>query len=170
MTMSTLPGFEFFQSFLLLFFGAEAAEHFDAHRKGGEAPAEGFVVLKGEHGGGREHGHLLGIGDGLEGGAHGDFRLAVAHVAAQQAVHGKRGFHVALDVLDGAQLVGRFLEFEGVFEFALPIRIGRKGVAGGGLALGVERQELFRPCRRRICGRASCALPRSSCRGGRASA
>ncbi len=56
-------GFEVGESFLLLLLGAEAAEHFDAHGKGGESAAKRFVVLEGEHGGGREHGDLLGIGD-----------------------------------------------------------------------------------------------------------
>ena len=60
---------------------------------------------------------------GLEGGAHGDFGLAVAHVAAQQAVHGLRRFHVALDVGDGRELVVGLVEFEGVFEFASAIRV-----------------------------------------------
>ena len=85
----------------------------------------------------------LRIGDSLESGAHGDFGLAVADVAAQQAIHRERGFHVALDVVDGVQLIGGLVEFEGVFEFALPVRIGREGVAGGHLAFGVELEELF---------------------------
>ena len=118
------PGFELFERLLLLLFGAEPAEHFDAHGKRRKAPAESLVVLKSEHGGRRQHGDLLGIRDGLECGAHGHFRLAVADVAAKQAVHRGGGFHVALHVVDGPQLVGRFLELEGVFKFALPIRIG----------------------------------------------
>ena len=139
--------FEFVEHFLLFFFRAEAAEHFDADGKCGEAAAESFVVLEGENGGGCEDGDLLRIGDGFEGGAHGDFRFAVADVAAEQAIHRKRGFHVALHVVDGFLLVGGFFEFKGVFEFALPIRIGREGVAGGHFALGVEFEKLVRPCR-----------------------
>ena len=84
------PGFELLESFLLLFFGAEAAEHVDAHRKRREAAPERFVVLEREHRGRREHGHLLRIGKRFERGAHGHFRLAVADVAAEQPVHGKR--------------------------------------------------------------------------------
>ena len=63
-------------------------------------------VLEREHGGGREERHLLAVHHGLERGAHRHFGLAVAHVAAQQAVHGRRRLHVALDVLDG-RLSGR---------------------------------------------------------------
>src|SRR6185437_5893595 len=58
-------------------------------------------VLEGKDSGGREHRNLLVVADGLEGGAHGDFRLAIAHVSAQQAVHGLGRFHVTLDVIDG---------------------------------------------------------------------
>ena len=114
-----MPASSFLQDFLLLFFRAEAAEHFDAHGKRGEAPLESLVMLERQHGGRREHGDLLRIGDGLERGAHGHFRLAVAHVAAEQPVHGQIRFHVALHVFDGALLVGGFFELEGVVEFAL---------------------------------------------------
>ena len=55
-------------------------------------------MLEREHRGGREHGHLLAVAQRLEGGAHGDFGLAEADVAAEQAVHGMRDFHVALDL------------------------------------------------------------------------
>ena len=105
---------------------AEAAEHLDAHRERLEAPLEGLEVLKCEHRGGRQHGHLLAIAQRLEGGAHHHLGLAEAHVAAQQAVHGLRAFHVALDLLDGGELVARLGEFEGVFEFALPVAVGRE--------------------------------------------
>ncbi len=95
MTMSTLPCSIFVDDFLLLLGGAEAAEHLDADGKGREAPLEGFEVLEGEHGGRREHRHLLVVADGLERRAHGDFGLAVADVAAEQAVHRRGGLHVA---------------------------------------------------------------------------
>ena len=51
-----------FGDFLLV---AKAAEHFDAHRKGREAPLECFEVLVGEHGGGREHRGLLAVARAL---------------------------------------------------------------------------------------------------------
>ena len=72
---------------------AEAAEHLDARGKSGEALLEGFEVLEGQNGGGRENGDLLAVGDGLEGGAHGHFGFAVADVAAEQAVHRRGLFH-----------------------------------------------------------------------------
>ena len=92
---------------LLLLLRAEAAEHVDADREPGEALAQRLHVLEREHGGGREKRHLLAVHHRLERGAHRHFRLAVAHVAAQQPVHRRRRLHVALDVVDGRRLVRR---------------------------------------------------------------
>ena len=103
-----------------------------------------FQMLERKHRGRREHGNLLAVRQRLERGAHGDFRLAVADVAAEQPVHRQSRFHVALHIFDGALLVRGFLEFESVLEFALPVGIRRKRVAGRGLALGVKREELLR--------------------------
>ena len=99
-------------------------------------------MLEGEDGGGREDGDLLAVLYGLEGGAHGDLGLAVADIAAEQAVHGLRRFHVALDVGDGGGLVVGLVEVEGVLELALHVAVGREGGADGGLALGVELEQL----------------------------
>ncbi len=108
---------------------------------GGEALLESFVVLEGEDGGGREHRDLLVVADRLESRAHGDFCLAVADVAAEQAVHGLRRFHVAHHVGDGLRLIFGFAEFEGVFELAHPLVARREGVALRGFALGVEFEQ-----------------------------
>jgi len=64
-----LAGFQIGEN-LLLFGGAtEAAEHFDACWESSESFLEGFEMLEGEDGGGREDGYLLVVNDGLEGGA-----------------------------------------------------------------------------------------------------
>ena len=81
---------------LLLGLGAEAAHHVDAHGESGEAFAQRLQVLKREDRRRREDGDLLAVHHGLERGAHGHFRLAVPDVAAEQAVHGHRRFHVGL--------------------------------------------------------------------------
>ncbi len=156
-------GFERGQGFLLLGGGAEAAEHFDARGKCGEAALEGFEVLKGEDGGGSEDGDLLGVGDGFEGGAHGDFGFAVADVAAEEAIHRRGAFHVALDVGDGEVLVWRFFEFEGVFKFALEVAVGRKREAWRRFFARRRGRGVGRPCLRAICGRGFCACS-SRCR------
>jgi len=127
---------------LLLAGAAKPAEQLDAHGEGGEAVAEGVQVLEGQHRGGREHGHLPPGADRLERGAHGHLGLAVAHVAAEQAIHGAGRFHVALDVLNGRPLVRRLLELEHVFELPLPVVVGGKGEAGGRRTAGVQPDQL----------------------------
>ena len=120
-----MPTATCFENFFNLLRGAEAADHFDLDGKGREALLESFAVLEGEDGGGREHGDLLVVADGLEGGAHGDFGFAVADIAAEQAIHGELRLHVALDVGDGLALVVGLVVFEGVFEFFHPLGVGR---------------------------------------------
>ncbi len=110
---------------------------------GSEALLESFEVLEGENRGGRKDGNLFVIGDGLEGGTHGDFGFAVADVAAEQAIHGLGRFHVANDVFDGLGLIFGFVELEGVFEFAEPFVAGRKGVSDGCFTLGVKFEQLI---------------------------
>ena len=142
MRTSILPASVFCRISFCCFAIAEAADHFDGDGEWCEALLESFEVLEGEDGGGREHGDLLVIADGFEGGAHGDFGLAVADVAAEQAIHGLRGFHVANDVFDGLRLIFGFVEFEGVFELAEPIRCpGGKACPDGHFALGVKLEQ-----------------------------
>ena len=89
--------------------------------KVGEPLAEGARVLVGEDRRGHEHRHLPPALHRLERGAHGDLRLAVAHVADEQAVHGTRALHVRLHVVGGRlALVRRVLEQEAALELALP--------------------------------------------------
>jgi hypothetical protein len=79
---------------LLLVPGAEAGEEFDADGVIGHAFAEGVEVLLGEDGGGDKDSDLTAIDDGFEGCADGDFGFTEADVAADEAVHGARGFEV----------------------------------------------------------------------------
>ena len=144
MRMSTLPCSAFSRMTFCSFGGAEAGDHLDVDGEVGEAALEGLVVLEAEDGGGGEDGDLFSVLHGFEGGAHGDFGFAVADVAAEEAVHGLGGLHVALDVGDGGELVVGLVEVEGVFELALHVGVGGEGRALRGLALGVELEELGR--------------------------
>ena len=90
-----LAGGQVGERLLLLGARAEAADHVDRHREGREALAERPQVLEGEHGRGREEGDLLAVHDRLERRAHRHLGLAVADIAAQQPVHGRRRLHVA---------------------------------------------------------------------------
>ena len=136
-------GGEIRERLLLLGFAPESADHLDADREAGEALAQRFLVLKREHRRRREKRHLFAVHYRLEGGAHGHFGLAVADVAAQQAVHRRRGLHVVLDVGDGRLLIGRQLVLERVFELFLPMRVGTERVAGHSFARGVELEQLL---------------------------
>src|SRR5271165_3346967 len=107
-------GFELCNRFLLLPGRAEAAQHLDLYWKRGEALPEGVVVLEGEHGGRRQHRDLAIVADRLECRAHADFRLAVADIATQQAVHGRTRFHVTLDVKNRAHLVFGLAKLESI--------------------------------------------------------
>ena len=101
-------------------------------------------MLLHQNGGGREHRCLLAAHHGLEDGAQGNLGLAVAHVAAEQAIHHLGLLHVALDVLDGGQLIRRLLVGEVVLELPLPGGVLIEGVARHGLALGVELEQVAR--------------------------
>jgi hypothetical protein len=101
-------------------------------------------VLEREDGRRRQHRDLLAVHHRLERRPHRDFRLAVADVAAQQAVHRRRRLHVALDVGDGVLLIDRQVPLERVLELLLPVAVGTERVAGDGLAGGVELEQLLR--------------------------
>ena len=70
--------------------------------------------------------------------------LAVADVAADQAVHRPRLLHVRLDLLDRVELVRRLAVRERVLEVELPLAVGRERVTGAPLALRVEVDQLAR--------------------------
>ena len=140
---STLPAREVLEDGLLLGLRAEPADHVDAHGKRREALAQRLLVLERQDRRRREDRDLLAVHHRLERGAHGDFGLAVADIAAQQAIHRRRRLHVALDVGDRRALIGRQLVRKGVLELLLPVRVGGKRVAGDGLARGVELQQLL---------------------------
>ncbi len=127
---------------------------------GREALLESFEVLEGEDGRGREDCYLLIVADRLERGAHADFGFAVTNVAAEQAVHGLGGFHVAHDILDSLGLVFGFVEFEGVFEFAEPFVARRESVSDGGFALGVELEEFVGHVFHGLADASFCLRPR----------
>jgi hypothetical protein len=122
---------------------AEAADHVDLRRERGEALTQRLQVLRGEHRGRRQESDLLAFHHSLEGGAHRHFGLAVADVAAEQAIHRRRRFHVALDVGNRGGLIRRERELEGVLEFLLPVRVGGEGVTWDGFAGGVELEQLL---------------------------
>src|SRR5262249_47802006 len=121
-----LASFEIGKRLLLLGGRAEARQHIDARWKRSEAAFEGFEMLEGKNGRGRENRDLLAVADGFKSSAHGDLGLAITDISAEEAVHGDGALHIALDIGDGGLLVLGFLKLEGVFEFALEVAVGSK--------------------------------------------
>ena len=101
-------------------------------------------MLPRQQGGGGEDGALLAAHDALEGRPEGDFGLADADVAAEQAVHGPAFFHVLFDLSGGVELVVRLVVLEAGFKVALPVAVGGKGVARGLPSAGVKLDQLLR--------------------------
>ena len=89
---------------------AKARQLGELHRPFGEAVGKILEVLFGKQRGRHQNGHLLAARNGHERGAQGDLRLAEAHIAADQAVHGFAVQHVLLHGLDRGRLIGRFFE------------------------------------------------------------
>ena len=110
MTISTPPSRSSLQHFVLFGLRTKTAEHFDAHRVIEHALPEHFEMLLRENSGRREHGDLFAVHDRFERGANRDFRFAETDVAADQAIHRARPFHVDLRVDDRLHLVRRFAE------------------------------------------------------------
>ena len=131
------------QNLALLAVRTKTAEHFDAHRIIEHALAERFEMLLREHGGRREHGDLFAFHHRFEGGANRHFRFAETDVAANQAIHRARLFHVVFGVDDGFELIGRFAKRKRMFEFGLPFRVGAEGVAGLRFALRLHAPAFF---------------------------
>ncbi len=69
-------------------------------------------MLFGQQRGGSQEGHLPAPRHGNEGGAQRHLGLAEAHIAADQPVHRARADHVLDHGVNGAALVGGFLEAE----------------------------------------------------------
>jgi len=105
----------------------KARQALDLNGPVGETVGQVLIVLLGQQGGGDQHGDLSAAVDGDEGGAHGDLSLTEADIAADHAVHGLGVGHVAEDGLNGALLVGRLLEVEG---------LGKGGIVGTGVREG----------------------------------
>ena len=140
--MSTLPSVSRFFELPHLLRRAEARHHLDVDREAGETLAEGLQVLVGEDGRRRQHRHLVAAVHRLEGGAHGDLGLAVADVAAEQAVHRALALEVLADGGDGLELVRALLVGEGGLELVQQVGVRRHGRGAGDLALGVELEQL----------------------------
>ena len=142
MMTSISPAATFFSVSFCFAAALEAADDVDDERVLGEPLRERAVVLLREHGRRHEDRDLLAVVDRLERGADGDLGLAVADVAADEPVHRLRLREVGLHLLDGRELVGRFLVRERGLELPLPVGVGRERDAGHGLPHRLELDHL----------------------------
>ena len=98
-------------------------------------------MLFAEQGGRAQHRHLLATGDGAEGGAQGDFRLAEADIAADQAIHRLAGTHVLDNCKNGLRLIVGFFKAETVSEGFVVVFLKIKGMALAGGTRGVQGKQ-----------------------------
>src|SRR5262249_54034862 len=80
---------------------AKTADALDDKRIVSHALREGAKVLFGEHSGRHQHRDLPAIIDDLEGGADGQFSLAVTDIAADEPIHRPSTLQIALELGEG---------------------------------------------------------------------
>ena len=142
-TRGTLRGGRQCSAFLL---AAEASgEPDDLQPKRRKPRGELAVMLLGQDLGRRHDRDLPPVLDALQGGKHGDHRLAAAHVALQQALHRMRRAEIAFDFAPGLALCARQLERqareESARQFLARAQGGRPGAATS-LVMQTHRQLL----------------------------
>ena len=119
----------------------ETRENPDTHAVTTCSVTEGGIMLHGKDRRRHQHRHLFPPKHSLERRPNGDLGLTEADVAADEAVHRVREFHVLLDLSGGARLVKGILVHEGRLEFPLPRLVGGEGKSGHPLAAGIELDE-----------------------------
>ncbi|MPM22919.1 hypothetical protein SDC9_69379 [bioreactor metagenome] len=102
----------------------------------------GVVVLLRENRSRHKNRRLLSVLHALKARPQRHFRLAVAHVPAEQAVHRARVFHIRLNLFNALLLVGREFIREPLFERPLPRGIFGERKAFGARTLGIERGKI----------------------------
>ena len=76
-------------------------------------------MLHRKHGGRHKDCALLAVADAFKAGAQCNLSFAEANIAAKQAVHRCRFFHIALDFVGTAELIVGFIIFKAKFKIAL---------------------------------------------------
>ena len=100
-------------------------------------------MLKCEQGSGNENSDLLAAKHRLVGGTERDLGLTVAHVAAEQAIHGNGLHHVLFDLVGGCQLTFGLVVFKGILKRFLIAVVRGEGMTWAAHALGVELDQLL---------------------------
>ncbi len=133
-----------------------------------EPLAECAVMLLRQNRGRDQHSHLLTAGNGLKRCPNRNLRFPITHIAAQQAIHWPRLFHILLDLSNGCKLIGRFLVGEQAFEVVLPGIVGGIGKTGYSLPLCIQLQKAARQLFHRLLGPLFCSGPFTTAEFGKA--
>jgi hypothetical protein len=120
----------------------EATDLRDHDGIGCHAFAEGIEVLLAEDGGRYEDGGLFPCEDRFEHRPDCDLGFSETDIPANETIHGAGAFHVGFGRFDRGELVGGFLEGEGVLKFAEPEVVVGEGVTLRLITRGVEAEEL----------------------------
>ena len=131
------------QNFGLLARRAEARKHFHFDRIRRKPLRECLKMLLRENGGRHKHSRLPAAHHRLERGAQGNFCFSITHITAQQTIHRTGAFHVTFDICDGGLLVIGFDVGKTIFQFFLPLRIRREGIAFHNLTARIQIQQIF---------------------------
>ena len=91
----------------------------DLDRQALEALTKGAVVLARQQRGRHNNRHLLAIDGGCKGSAQCHFRLAKAHITANQAIHGTARGQIIQGGLNGVLLIFRLIIREACAEFVI---------------------------------------------------
>ena len=128
--------FQVCQCFFLFRSCPEPAQKIYPHRKILHTLNKGIIMLLGQNCGRHQIDHLFSLLDRFKCRPDRNLRLSEAHIAADQAVHDLRTFHVPLGSLDGKKLIFCFFKRKHFFKLSLPYRIRT-----------VHKALLFLPCR-----------------------
>ena len=134
---------QFFKRLLNFFIGNKTADHSDSSPEGFQPFPAGEQMLLRQYRGGNKQGRLFSVHYRFKCCPQGHFRLAVAHVAAQEPVHRYGFFHIRLNFGNGLHLVRRFLKGEAFLKLTLQIRVRPIGIPVGNFPQGIKTDQLL---------------------------
>ena len=131
-TTSTPPSRNCSSTFRCSAVRTEPAQHFDSHRIIEHALPKSFEMLLCQHRRRGENRDLFAFHHRFKGGANRNLGFAESNVAANQAIHRARRFHVGFVSAMAVELIGRFAKRKRMLELRAAIwcRLRRRGRAG----------------------------------------
>ena len=112
--------FQVLHSLLLFCTCSEPTKQVHSHRKILHPLHKGIIVLLRQNRGRNQINDLLSLLHRLEGSSDGNFRLAVSHITADQAIHNLAALHILLSSRNCSKLILRLLKGKHFLKFLLP--------------------------------------------------